>query len=183
MRPCGRRLWPSRATGETPPRLLSSYQSSVKRREADQSGTYVCSAGGNLALALTQLLLQFRRTPTSIRWHTHTLDAIPLPAAVTTNSPWLDITQSSPSWAGDASSSPFDFLPKPDVLTRGGAVKPCAAWPAAGWPRAPCGGSGERVTVAYRDGGRGHGGVRHGRRLPAAGAGVNSPAGPARLGP
>lgn len=86
------------------------------------------SAGGNLALALTQLLLQFRRRGTKITWHGQPRE-VPLPAAVTTNSPWLDLTQSNPSWHG-SSSGPYDYLPKPEALARA-AQKACSIWPAA----------------------------------------------------
>lgn len=79
-------------------------------------------------LALTQLLLEFQRKGTSIEWYGQQRKA-PLPVAVTTNSPWLDITQSSPSWEGE-SSSPFDYLPKPDLVAKA-KIKDCSIWPAA----------------------------------------------------
>jgi acetyl esterase/lipase len=84
------------------------------------------SAGGNLALALTQLLLEFRRKNTSVQWYGEPRE-LPLPVAVTTNSPWLDITQSSPSWDGDT-SEPFDYLPKPETMARA-KIKSCSIWP------------------------------------------------------
>lgn len=86
------------------------------------------SAGGNLALALTQLILELGRKDTPIFWYGE-LRHVPLPAAVATNSPWLDITQSSPSWQGD-SPNVFDYLPKPEIVSR---TKPldCTIWPAS----------------------------------------------------
>ena len=50
-----------------------------------------------------------------------------MPAAVTLNSPWLDITQSSPSWEGDV-PEPFDYLPKPDIVAKG-VLQDCDIWP------------------------------------------------------
>lgn len=62
-----------------------------------------------------------------MRWYGEPRE-LPLPAAVTTNSPWLDMTQSSPSWDGD-SSEPFDYLPKPETMARA-TIKSCSIWPA-----------------------------------------------------
>ncbi|KAF7542430.1 hypothetical protein G7046_g10167 [Stylonectria norvegica] len=85
------------------------------------------SAGGNLALALIQLILELRRKDSSILWYGE-LRHVPLPAGVAVNSPWLDITQSSPTWDVD-SPSPFDYLPKPATI-HSRVIPPCAAWPA-----------------------------------------------------
>ncbi|KAK0629093.1 alpha/beta hydrolase fold-domain-containing protein [Bombardia bombarda] len=85
------------------------------------------SAGGNLSLALLQLLLQLRRQSLPITWHSHTYPSIPLPAGVAVNSPWMDITQSLPSCETNA---PFDYLPglaAQDAANSTRAV--CAAWP------------------------------------------------------
>ncbi|KAF4629470.1 hypothetical protein G7Y89_g8673 [Cudoniella acicularis] len=64
------------------------------------------SAGGNLALALTQTILEFHRQGLKVHWNGEERDA-PLPAGVAACSPWLDITYSSPS---SAWSSPPDGI-------------------------------------------------------------------------
>ena len=71
------------------------------------------SAGGNLAFALLQLLLQLHRTspdstPT-IAYHGAKVE-LPLPAGVACNSPWLDIARSPPSLESNAH---IDYLPPP----------------------------------------------------------------------
>ena len=87
-----------------------------------------CSAGGNLSLALLQLLLQLRRDGTAIQWYGEARE-VPLPAAVACNSPWLDITQSSPSWDGETPAAAFDYLPN-NITAAKAQVKPCDIWPA-----------------------------------------------------
>lgn len=84
------------------------------------------SAGGNLVLALLQLVLQLHRSETKVIWHGVPRE-VPLPAAVTCNSPWLDITQSSPSWEGDT-PDPWDYLPKPAMMAKSN-LKQCDIWP------------------------------------------------------
>ncbi|KAI0441880.1 alpha/beta hydrolase fold-domain-containing protein [Xylaria telfairii] len=83
------------------------------------------SAGGNLALALTQTLIQLRRQNVKIPWF-GTRRNVPLPAGVTVLSPWLDIVQSMPSWTTNAK---WDYLPSPFVS---GDQEPVAddIWPA-----------------------------------------------------
>lgn len=78
-------------------------------------------------LALLQLLLELRRKETTILWYGELRD-VPLPAAVACNSPWLDITQSSPSWELD-NPSPYDYLPKPELVAKAN-IKDCDIWPA-----------------------------------------------------
>ncbi|KAG7286111.1 hypothetical protein NEMBOFW57_008414 [Staphylotrichum longicolle] len=86
------------------------------------------SAGGNLSLALLQLLLHLHRHPHPITFHNTTVPSIPLPAGVAANSPWLDITHSSPSCTANAA---FDYLPTlPQQLAAESRRPPCAAWPA-----------------------------------------------------
>ncbi|CAK7272695.1 hypothetical protein SEPCBS57363_005262 [Sporothrix epigloea] len=89
------------------------------------------SAGGNLCLALTRLLLEFQRNNTRILWH-GSKRIVPLPAGVAVNSPWLDISNSSPSWqpAPESHRADFDYLP-PMVLpgSEGLNRPPCEAWP------------------------------------------------------
>ncbi|CAM1506513.1 Fc.00g061540.m01.CDS01 [Cosmosporella sp. VM-42] len=84
------------------------------------------SAGGNLALALLHLLQDLRRQNSQIFWHGIARD-IPLPAGVAVNSPWLDMTQSSPTWEL-STPTPFDYLPKPDTINNL-PIPACAAWP------------------------------------------------------
>lgn len=90
------------------------------------------SAGGNLCLSLLQLLLQLRRSDpkgmATVRWQGQDVP-LPLPAGIALNSPWLDITQSSPSW-DDQQVLEFDYLPPPSVL-RQNQPAACAAWPAS----------------------------------------------------
>ncbi|KAL0934234.1 lipase esterase [Colletotrichum truncatum] len=83
------------------------------------------SAGGNLSLALLQLLLELRRQDRKVRWLGRERD-IPLPGGFALNSPWLDITQSSPSWE---SNWEFDYLPKASLYADF-SPPPCDAWPA-----------------------------------------------------
>ncbi|KAH6981273.1 alpha/beta hydrolase fold-domain-containing protein [Ilyonectria sp. MPI-CAGE-AT-0026] len=85
------------------------------------------SAGGNLALALLQLLMELRNQDAPILWHGE-LRQVPLPAGVAVNSPWLDITQSAPTWEM-ATPTPYDFLPKPESISKL-AIPPCDIWPA-----------------------------------------------------
>lgn len=86
-----------------------------------------CSAGGNLALALLQLVLELRRLDFRVQWYGKARE-MPLPAGVACNSPWLDITHSSPSWDGDDMHM-FDYLPKPQAV-RLDKAPVCNAWPA-----------------------------------------------------
>ncbi|GAP87017.1 putative lipase esterase [Rosellinia necatrix] len=83
------------------------------------------SAGGNLALALTQTILQLRRRNVKIAWF-GVRRSVPLPAGITLFSPWLDIVQSMPSWSRNQS---WDYLPEPSAQER--SPPPAdAAWPA-----------------------------------------------------
>ncbi|KAK4077927.1 uncharacterized protein Triagg1_3621 [Trichoderma aggressivum f. europaeum] len=85
------------------------------------------SAGGNLALALLQLILQLHHRDIDIQWYGEKRK-VPLPAGVSCISPWIDITQSSPPWHVE-DAHPFDYLPRlrPDFEAR---VPPCEIWPA-----------------------------------------------------
>lgn len=84
------------------------------------------SAGGNLVFALTQLLLHLNRTGEKVVWYNEAR-GLPLPAAISGNSPWVDITQSSTKWEGDK-SAPFDYLP-PTGPIDWSTVPSCAIWP------------------------------------------------------
>ncbi|KAI9681950.1 MAG: hypothetical protein M1817_000004 [Caeruleum heppii] len=86
------------------------------------------SAGGALSFALLQLILELHQqeaskhgTPVpgsngdavrlpSVRWHDAQMVDIPLPAGVSANSGWFDITRSLPSLTNNAA---FDYLPPP----------------------------------------------------------------------
>ncbi|OHF00308.1 hypothetical protein CORC01_04497 [Colletotrichum orchidophilum] len=82
------------------------------------------SAGGNLSLSLLQLLLELRRQNRKVRWLGEERD-IPLPAGFALNSPWMDITQSLPSWNANGE---FDYLPTGEVYAKHNPP-PCNIWP------------------------------------------------------
>lgn len=71
------------------------------------------SAGGNLAVALLQLLLTLKRMGlTSIKFHGADVP-LELPAGVAVNSPWVDIGRSLPSINDNAH---FDYLDPPSAI-------------------------------------------------------------------
>lgn len=84
------------------------------------------SAGGNLCMALLQTLLEFRRQNLKIQWNGEDRE-VPLPAGVACNSPWMDITHSSPSCETNAK---YDYLPARSINPRGPEFPPCSIWPA-----------------------------------------------------
>ncbi|USW55618.1 Putative lipase, GDXG histidine active, alpha/beta hydrolase-3 [Septoria linicola] len=91
------------------------------------------SAGGNLAFALLQLVLQLHRSSTGVplvRFHGKDVH-VPLPAGVSANSGWFDISRSMPSITGN---SKYDYLPPADhddaVSRFPHEEGPGAAWPA-----------------------------------------------------
>ncbi|ROW06634.1 hypothetical protein VPNG_06707 [Cytospora leucostoma] len=101
---------------------LGAFHEAVKPEHVVFSGD---SAGGNLCMALTQLLLEFKRTDTKIQWFGQEV-SVPLPAGVALSSPWLDLTHSSPSCRTNAE---FDYLPMLQGLDE--TQRPsCPAWPA-----------------------------------------------------
>ncbi|KAI2610156.1 Alpha/Beta hydrolase protein [Hypoxylon fragiforme] len=55
------------------------------------------SAGGNLCVALLQTLLELRRQGRKVAWFGVDREVV-LPAALALSSPWVDLTQSMPSW-------------------------------------------------------------------------------------
>jgi acetyl esterase/lipase len=86
------------------------------------------SAGGNLALALLQLILHLSQANHLIPLPDGSHRPIPLPGGVAVNSPWLDVTHSSPSCTANAA---FDYLPTPAQQREAALKRPrCAAWPA-----------------------------------------------------
>lgn len=71
------------------------------------------SAGGNISLALVQLILQVNRSPTrkTLQFHGRSVDLpIPMPAGLAGNSPWADLTRCMPSLVSNAQ---WDYLPPP----------------------------------------------------------------------
>jgi acetyl esterase/lipase len=88
------------------------------------------SAGGNLALALLQLLLILHRSAgkgqvPKIDFNGKLVD-IPLPGGAAVDSPWLDITRSMPSIHANAK---YDYLPLPKDMDDVWAYPACDAWP------------------------------------------------------
>ncbi|PNH40461.1 hypothetical protein VD0004_g6545 [Verticillium dahliae] len=100
-----------------------AYHEAVEAQNIVFSGD---SAGGNLSLALLQTLLELQRQRRTIAWFGEERE-VPLPAGVAACSPWMDITQSSPSWEANGA---FDYLPTP-TRHRAISIPPCEAWPAS----------------------------------------------------
>ncbi|KAL2277458.1 hypothetical protein FJTKL_00038 [Diaporthe vaccinii] len=101
---------------------LGAFHEAVKPEHVVFSGD---SAGGNLCMALAQLLLEFQRTNTKIQWFGQEVTPH-LPGGLALSSPWLDLTHSSPSCKNNA---PFDYLPMLQGLEK--MERPsCPAWPA-----------------------------------------------------
>ncbi|CAF9934660.1 hypothetical protein IMSHALPRED_009792 [Imshaugia aleurites] len=86
------------------------------------------SSGGNICLSLVQLLLQINRSTTkSVSFHNHTINLpLPLPAACSTMSAWLDLTRSMPSIMTNAC---YDYLPPPISREEVSRFPSCKAWP------------------------------------------------------
>lgn len=76
-------------------------------------------------MALTQLLLEFKRSNTTVTWHGRQVQ-LPPPSGIVLSSPWLDLTHSSPSCTSNA---PFDYLPQLKGLDQK-PLPSCDAWPA-----------------------------------------------------
>ncbi|KAG5975115.1 hypothetical protein E4U55_007844 [Claviceps digitariae] len=101
-----------------------SYHDAVKPEHIVIAGD---SAGGNLTMALIQVIVELNRMGEHITWHGEKRD-IPIPAATACNSPWLDIAHSSQPYYGKIPEV-FDYLGPPgDLGSRG--LEPCAIWPA-----------------------------------------------------
>lgn len=86
------------------------------------------SAGGNLTMALIQVIVDLNRTGEHIVWHGEERE-IPIPAATACNSPWLDIAHGSGPHYGKTPEA-FDYLCSPGDMGREG-LEPCAIWPAS----------------------------------------------------
>ncbi|CEJ94204.1 hypothetical protein VHEMI09751 [[Torrubiella] hemipterigena] len=71
------------------------------------------SAGGHLSACLVQLLLELRRSKTTVKWYGKQRD-IPLPAGLALNSPWLDIGLHLVQ-LGDQQRIKHDYLRVPDA--------------------------------------------------------------------
>ena len=93
------------------------------------------SAGGNLAFALLQLLLQINRTssepssaaPNSINVYNQSISLpLPLPAGIACTSPWLDTSRCLPSITNNAK---YDYLPPPLTAHRVATFPTCDLWP------------------------------------------------------
>jgi acetyl esterase/lipase len=100
-----------------------SFHGPVKPEHIVFSGD---SAGGNLCMALLQTLLELRRQDLKIRWNGEDRE-VPLPAGVACNSPWMDITHSSPSCE---TNTKYDYLPARSLNPKGPEFPPCPIWPA-----------------------------------------------------
>ncbi|TWU75050.1 hypothetical protein ED733_006491 [Metarhizium rileyi] len=101
-----------------------SFHEPVKAEHIVISGD---SAGGNLTMALIQVIVELNRLGQRVTWHGQARD-IPVPAATACNSPWLDISHSSGPYYGETPGA-FDYLGPLDDMGRRGLV-PCAIWPA-----------------------------------------------------
>ena len=90
------------------------------------------SAGGNLSLALLQLLLQINRSasnraPRTFCFHGHEVPLpLPLPSGIALSSAWTDLTASMPSLITNLK---YDYLPPLAGNDRFHHIKPCKIWP------------------------------------------------------
>ena len=88
------------------------------------------SAGGGLAMALLQLLLQLHQDSSGsipkVRFHGQEVE-VPIPAGVSVLAGWFDITRSMPSLV---SNERYDYLPPPKAVRQLASYFPkCPAWP------------------------------------------------------
>jgi acetyl esterase/lipase len=85
------------------------------------------SAGGNLCLALTQLILELQRQSNgkaTVKWYGEDRE-LPLPAGVAVNSPYVDVSRSLES---EEANVVYDYLPSPSQMRKKRPA--CAIWPA-----------------------------------------------------
>lgn len=99
-----------------------SFHAPVKPEHIVFSGD---SAGGNLATVLFIALAHLHTTGTKIHWHGNEID-VPLPAGLALNSPWLDVTLSSPSCE---TNGKWDYLPSKLEAPDGVEYPSDALWP------------------------------------------------------
>jgi acetyl esterase/lipase len=88
------------------------------------------SSGANICIALLQTVLELQRQSTDgkalVLWHGRE-QILPLPAALTTHSAFLDLTRSLPS---EVTNLPFDILPDPNPgLFPSSSYLPSSIWP------------------------------------------------------
>lgn len=104
-----------------------SYHTPVSASHIVLSGD---SAGGNLCLALVQLLLQINRSSSSqksISFHSHNVSLpLPLPGGCATLSAWTDMTRAMPSINNNAH---YDYLPPPLSRDQASNFPQCDIWP------------------------------------------------------
>lgn len=86
------------------------------------------SAGGNLSIVLTQVIVELNRLGEKIQWHGEARE-VPIPAACATNSPWVDISHSSRPYYSVAPDT-FDYLSPLDGMGHIG-IKANSAWPSS----------------------------------------------------
>ncbi|RDI88756.1 hypothetical protein Vi05172_g1138 [Venturia inaequalis] len=102
-----------------------AFHSAIPARDIVIAGD---SAGGNLSMALLQLVLQLQRsagttTPT-ILFHGRRVK-VDLPAGVAVNAPWMDVTHCMPSMEENTT---YDFLPPPS-FSNAHPFPPDSIWP------------------------------------------------------
>ncbi|KAL8891828.1 MAG: hypothetical protein Q9215_001153 [Flavoplaca cf. flavocitrina] len=88
-----------------------SYHEPVAAKNVVLAGD---SAGGNLAFALVQLILEINRSRTigSLVFHGQPIEfPLPVPAGASSSSPWLDLSRCMPSVLSNVQ---WDYLPPPD---------------------------------------------------------------------
>ncbi|KAI0377036.1 alpha/beta hydrolase fold-domain-containing protein [Hypomontagnella monticulosa] len=83
------------------------------------------SAGGNLALALLQTVLEIRRQNRKITWFGAERE-VPLPAGLTAMSPWVDLVQSMPSVVRNQK---WCYLPPPILMSEAHQPPADDIWP------------------------------------------------------
>ena len=104
-----------------------SYHEAVPASHIVFSGD---SAGGNLCVALIQLLLQINRTSSpddTVSFHDHKVPLpLPLPGGCATFSAWTDMTRAMPSISYNAQ---YDYLPPPISRETAATFPHCDIWP------------------------------------------------------